>query len=83
MSVEHPIVRSLADSSLPTNESDAEPRREPLEVQHAWDFKEFATFLKAQDAAWVMNTSATSRSPAPAALPHQNFGPVSHTKKAR
>ena len=84
MSIERPVVRALAGPTLPTNEIDAAgPRREPLEVQHGWDFKAFATFLKAQDAAWVMNKSATSRSPALAALPHQNFGPASQTKKAR
>ena len=71
MSVERPIACALARSKLPASEIAAsEPRRDPLAVQHRWDFKAFATFLQAQDAAWVMNTSATSRSPALAALPH-------------
>ena len=84
MSIERPIVRALAGPTFPANEMDvAEPRRDPLEAHHGWDFKAFATFLRAQDAAWVMNTSATSRSPALAPVFHPNFGPLSHAKKAR
>ena len=84
MSVERAIACTLAGSTLPASEiAAAEPRRDPFGVQHGWDFKAFATFLRAQDADWVMNPSATSRSPVLAALPHPNFGPTSHTKKAR
>lgn len=84
MSVERPIARALAGSTLPASEiAAADPRRDPLEVQQGWDFKAFATFLQAHGADWVMNPSVTSRSPALAALPHPNFGPTSLTKKGR
>ena len=46
MSVERPIARALAGSTLPASEiAAADPRRDPLEVQQGWDFKAFATTI--------------------------------------